>query len=757
MNNAQLNIMAHNTEHAVERNTTRNTSRNTVNDTECGTERVTKCDAEWLHGVHTLLCEPFTISISGETYRRVMDMGHAVGHRYPFGWIHKVLGGIYGRIQRGTVNVIGEDAGVRATIGDDHLFMFGRRFCLPLGLKALGYAIKKGLLIDSEVLGGVTCLDSSSSVVALSLCSFYKAVIVSGQDRDRACYNKLIELVGHRSSDVRIKSAWALSLFSCGEEVLGVIEREGEMPVPNPRWAPGILLLGGFIFYRENRNIEEFEKRIIYVIGKYINISYDEKIFNGILFILWVLTKKGKKDHLCFLLVLSLFSRYSSVKRSAKGILTEYFGMYPCESGLLLMDILLKRSQKKKEILKLFSYFRIRKSFIKKFSLHIIEEGTPSRVKLGVFLWRSSNKKWIVNWKDIPNRMATLRISLFPEQKDLLNEIFPLILAKDFSSSSEQTKELLKLSLRAIRKKNIPSENTRKILLISLKRNLFLKITIKTIISLKDPLFLDLLKKNLSSPQCYLAYSLTSKEKLNLPQSLTTPLPSITLLPSLYAQAIRGTLSKKKLKTILFSSLFSYEKDPHLGDIGAYLRYDSLILLSLHLIDQRKFLNSIINFPNSQKLSLSLIIPKLSKTKLSLSKKETSSLHQRILSLSIDKSKRISSLIVHALLPALKHKTPPLTQFLTNYNKNILSLPQEDSLILSALPLIKYKTQKSPIIFSLINTLISSDNYLFKKIIKYFLNPLKHKENVKITEKALLSFSSKSNSHLINEIKQLLK
>lgn len=745
--------------------------------------------------------EPLPLTISSETLHLLQLAISAYNGFSPCSMLCKAVGGIHARACKRQIKVFDSAESLNRELDTSISITAQRKVyvaeCiveLPMGLAIAAESIKRGGNIDTHVKDFVvTEIKHFSTVEASMSVLFLSTIVCTGQDKNGSCYNALISLVSYPEKAVKVSSI--ISLIDAGRlsvlltNVVTALSADASCALPNPRWAPGMLVLAGLALYRHNlEDINGLKKDINHLdinlqlnllIDRYITNSYDERILDGVMTVFWALTKKSICTwHLPYLAVLSLFCKSSIIRKTARGILIEHLGHNPCPLALPIMDALSSRRPPYRKILR---FFKVKQSLLRRYGVLCVSEETPKRIRLGVILLSKSTPtgsaiKWNINWSSLSSLVAATRIALLPGQEAIRMDLFALLTnPKYFSMPNPLSTEFLRLFLKLSCKVHVYSDMIETAVILSLKKNLYVRLAIKAILYWKKKRsdlgirMETVLRKNMFSPACVFALCfITRFDNLNIPETSLTSTCK-------YVLAVRKVIPRNKAISFLLQDISSYETDRMLGDIGSYKRFDALFLLC-HRYTNRKTLISSLSGSIRSMLPYSVLVPKLMKKTLCLTKKERVSVARSVLRMSVDKSRRISMFIFQSLLPSL-YKLPYLFLSLHSlYERYAQYLPFEDAAILSVASILSQiepntnsntKTRKNsnlscnikPFISGLICCFVFSDGCTAGKIEKY-AGKILRSPHIRPTAFAELFFLSESSSkrikERINEIKKNL-
>ncbi|KAI5186636.1 hypothetical protein NEHOM01_1604, partial [Nematocida homosporus] len=648
-----------------------------------------------LFQIQKRLSDPFLVVLSAATLERVLRTADQLGGHYPQHGLDKVIGSIDARLVRQTLQIKERPTTTRSlTIQPTAITLLDHQLSLPLGLLALATSIRQGTTITETQIKTILDLDTSSRLVALALVSLFEAIIQTAQDPNSLCYNALLNLLAHPSSEPKLNALWTIQALpkpaALLTTTLATLKEDSNQRLPNPILTPGLLALTALLLYRMP-HLTNLPSDLDLIIQRTLTKSSNENVLNGLLIIFWVLTQKGLTTHLPYLAILVIFSRSIPIKRSARGILTEHLGRHPSPQALTIMDALAAPHPPTR---KLLSFFQVPLSLLANYAHLPISEGHPKRIKLGIALWSATQSTtWELNWSDPFNRIASIRIALLPptERPSSLHHLPTTIMAQLsptlFNQTSIHHLELLRLAIKLIRQQGLSSPNAPPILLLALKKNLFVRSTIKTLLhhhhDTKE--LLPLLRRFISAPACRLALSLLTHQPIpTLPPTQTNIThPKVTPLPSLFALTIHHLLPPQPLKQALFAALKLYTTHSLLGDIGSYFRLDALILLSLRYIHRRQFFTRLTQHCPTllQDPPYSLILAKLTPRTLKLTPTEQHQLTHYLFLFAQDKSRRIALFLFNVLLPTLKLSTTlKLSPTITPLNPTSYPLPPTNQL-----------------------------------------------------------------------------
>ncbi|OAG29037.1 hypothetical protein NEDG_01176 [Nematocida displodere] len=748
----------------------------------------------FLESVLVVLNRPFSATMTEETFARVIEQGKRLNEHFPVGCIDEVLGGMHSKFSRGALTVKGAEVKSAHTLSKESVQLLGHALGLPLVLCALAQSMRKGGVVDSRSISFVLGLDVSSYTRALGMAAFYRADILL-RGKDSPCYNGLVSLIGHPNSAVKMEAINSLLDSGCGPglvlRTVEALEKDVQNVVVNPIWAPGMLALVGVYLYRGFSGFSGFSKvrgfsgvrgadsskvrgadssgfagleldRVLRVVKGYITKSSDERVLNGVQVVCWALTKCGVQRHFPYLAAMALFSKSGSIKKAAMGLLIEYSGHNPNKHSLEIMDA---AALPQPPIQKLVGLCRISPKLLQKYSLLLISEGAPSRIKLGVFLWRLTRQPWTCSTEPF-NRVASMRMVLAersgagtqapsPGTQARAQALVEQLSVKNISLLVPLDKESLRLALKLCRM--LPSSPTTKTLIIfALKKNIFIRSAIKTIHQQKaHPELEKELKTALKSPGVLLAQAfLTAKAKRPILPPPTSPV-------YLSAQYLIGALCKKDgsvAKKALFASLECYKQDAYLGDVGSFARLDALFLLYLEYAAGKDLLKTL---PASVAKTNPYpgIVSKLTKRRLKLLPEERKTLLSLTLKLAIDKSRRISIFIFSSLLPSFLAHRPSraLSLLFRKYVHFLETLPIEDSIVHAVSVLLQRLIKGSngflarSICEGAVNSLLSADALLFGKIATTILPLLKTPSTIQHFTNYTSTLASLPQNHPIAE------
>ncbi|KAI5179819.1 hypothetical protein NEOKW01_0282 [Nematocida sp. AWRm80] len=805
-------------------------------------------EKEYTEEILSKINKPFEVNISETTFKRIEEIALSINDHYPRTSISKVLGELYSRLKRNTLRIPSRSIGTEIELTENKIVLVGIPLGIPLGLEAIAYAVEKGCKITEEKIEILSSLSRSSYLVLLAQISFFKTVLLAGEDKNSLCYGKLIDLIGHTNTQVKIKAISTILRIGCSlrliEESLSGLEEDIKEGVPNPRWAPGILCLLGVYVYRTKSLPLEKQNRILKVVEEYICKSKDISVLNGVLVILWAFTQTKHSRQLPYLAVLSLFCHSKEVRKDSLGILAEYTGYHHDRKNI---DLLENYKTEKKNIKSILKRCKVKKNLLLKYSYLLISEGIPDRIKVGVRLWRLSNgNECMFKISDPFERVAAMRVSLKNKDTSLMSSILDTISVNTLSPLVKIDLETIRLALRLILSSGISCRQAEEIVLFAIKKELFPRIVVTVILRHKESAnkILSKCRTGTKTSTLYLVYASLGLFTQNTSQQTTSATDTTGILSTITASTLetgnikrvdgdislremqfrrsirvvyippetdqvyiawalcacaRGYLTRKQLKTKLFSMLDSYETDPHLGDIGAQKRIDSLYILSLPLIDKKKCIASLPHVLSRSNM-YSVIASQLVHSSFSLSPAEYKRLQQYILKLSIDRSKKISQFIFESLLPAFNTLPRPLRQLYSSYQRYIQKYPEETAIILSMTYILKkllrkhnchclskdvitngcsiavdttrhdinqssictkeqFKT-KVPrtikmVVHGIINTFVSSDAYLSSKLISYCIPLLRSEDIVQVISEYTQSFYSAASRRIEHTLAEL--
>ncbi|KAI5127573.1 hypothetical protein NEPAR04_1113 [Nematocida parisii] len=725
---------------------------------------------EYLQKVEEILANPFLVKMTESTYNKIRDMAKVQGVYYPEGRLHHVLGLIHSRANRDTIYIFGIDQeSKRCTIGDSSVEMCGISIGLPLGLKAISQSIKKGFVIDENNLQKSIRIESKSHLVQMAMISLFKAVVQRGLDKEGVFYNRIIDMIGESNSQVKIKAINAALKIGKRSNLIenttnGLMD-ESKKILPNPVWSPAMLALLGIHIYRAKEKADEAIKKVLKIVKNYIVKVSNEKALNGLLVILWGMTKSGEKKHLPFIILLSLFSRHSEVRKSAIGIFIEYLGHNPSDRSLCLLDEIRKPVPNIKMLLK---FGRISKALLISYSNLLVSEGTPLLIKRAAQLKMYAGEEYAWDAADIFSVVCALRMNISEYKKKKkrkdstisttvakLTEIVSTISPKFLSPLVKIELELMKLLIKAVQRTGLATPSSRAALLHCMGKNVFTKEVLKALLVHKetiDQTFISSIGRTAKTPTTVLAAIMVKAPQIEKMDKMGVECPAIALMkgsPSyasyVYLLATQRIISPEKAKAVLFELLACYTVDPLLGDIGSYCRFDSLYLLVHACARSPEALKYELYNKRQNSVPLSVVLSqlKLPSAGIKLSKEEKKLLMQNILKLSIDKSRRLAHAIFTTILPAFQKVYPHrlLRYIFSVYTKEVQNASLDTAILAAGLKTMKRllraqrrkqtksetaapiestaerRTTISMVLEGVLNTLISSDGSVHQKIL----------------------------------------
>ncbi|KAI5161438.1 hypothetical protein NEAUS04_0528 [Nematocida ausubeli] len=419
---------------------------------------------EYLEKIEITLSNPFTVQMSQETFCRLRGLAEKQARHYPQDRLYKILGLICSRLNRQTLRIAGredEKECIFEIYENQQISVCGIEMGLPLGLKVLAYGIKRGLSVDRDILLKIAHLETKSFLAQKALVSISKAVVQRGLDYDGLFYNRIIEMLGESNSDVKIKAIQAALKIreksNLIENTIDALLRDSEKTVPNPIWAPAMLALLGVHIYREKEGEKSRNVKIaLRIVKNYMVKISNEKVMNGLMVILWGMTQVGVKAHLPFLILLSIFSRSSDIRKTASGLLVEYLGHNPCDQSLRIIDTIRSRQPDIKALLK---FGRISRSLLAEFSVVLVSEGVPLLIKRAAQLKVYAQQECTWDAADLFSKVCALRVCLIQhrrEEKRKRSEDVEEVKMSDIAKDTEMQKES-KNTEEIIQSQNIPS------------------------------------------------------------------------------------------------------------------------------------------------------------------------------------------------------------------------------------------------------------------------------------------------------------
>jgi len=749
---------------------------------------------EWLMELYKKLDTPFKTVISQNTFEKIAEI--AESPRSTSKNIHKVIGIVHARLSRGVLEIAGQAVPAEIQIEKDGILLLGLVLHKALGTKSVSHSIKKGGHIEWSTLEKLFYIGHASVPEKTSKISLLTSAIEAGKDKKSLCYNELLGMIGDQNSEVKMKAIQSITrtgeIGPLAEKTAEALEKEALSAAPNPVWSPGMLVLLGVCIYKKGNTLpkkenatqnKDFHRKTLRLLSAFVCATENEKILHGVLAVLWALTQNRHTDHLFLLAALFRFSKHVSVRRSAKGVIIEHLGRHPSSHNLYIMDKVLQQPRRTKA---LFSLYKPKKPFLLKYSHLLISQGEPERIKSGVHLRRLAREPgWACDPSDLFSVIAAARISLIEKNTPEMEKILSDVKAKNISLSYAPSKELLRLVLKIIRKTGVFHKNAQDIVMFALKKEVFLKESIKAIPNTKKhdfPEFENLLKNSLTYPGP--AFALASSSK-TYPSDLFKPaqdpksrayLSIIFLLGA--KNSAKNTEIPKKAKTFLFSHLSCYDTSSYLGDVGSFFRFDALLLLSLRYLNLHT-LNSLISDKLKAQQPYSLLVSQTTRLSFKLSPKEKHLLELHLVKLCIDKSRRIAAFIYTALLPSIEFKTKILASLIHEQQKYDKEMAQEDSYVLAVESILRKTTRgytcvdgekalllSKYILEGLANSLLSADGYLLKTILHHFADALAVPLYQKTLMQIFQSISARTKptehrmehrvDHRIEEIKKML-
>lgn len=750
---------------------------------------------EYLERIVKVLNDPFTVRMSLNAYSMLEEIAHKQGRFYPLGLLHKALGLTYSRIDRGTVEIEVDreikECDIRTEDGEYSVLIAGMEVALPLGLKSIAHAVKKGLQLEKALKDKICRIQTKSYINTLALVSLSKALVQTGQDTHDLFYRRIVDSIGDPNSTVKLKAINAA--LAIGENsgklianTLAALKKDSLNAYPNPVWSPGMLSLVGIHIYKtKDKNAC---KSAIKIVNRYVGKISNEKVLNGVLVILWGMTSCGYKKHLPFLVLISLFARYPDIKRSASGLLVEYLGHNPSEESLAIMDSIRSRTPDIKAIL-LFG--RVSRSLIIRYSNILVSEGTPLLIKRAAQLkMYAGEREYAYDPADIFSKICAFRIFLKTRNIPRLEELVSQTDATKLSTNVKIEMCLLEQVVKSVRIIGLSLQNSRKALLYALGKNVFPVRTIRALYTHRNTAVINI-KAAVKTPSTLLALALLKDPAVKDIKKTQMECPEILLhkhssaYPGcIYLLAVGKIISDETAKSVLFSLLECYDTDPVLGDVGSYIRADALFLLVCRYTEPT--ITSSLPPCIKRELPMGIVVTLLTKKRIRLTKEEKKVLVGYILKLAADKSRRIALLIFTSILPSIKGLPSILKYLLDGYNKAVDYLPVEDAIVSGCTETLKYILQKRRrilqrkkhlngaypdikisltekttqiklIVEGVINTFASSDGSLTRKVIDYSEGVFKSRIVRKAANKQIkfLEASASRNSlHLINEIKR---
>ncbi|KAH9385935.1 uncharacterized protein NEMAJ01_0831 [Nematocida major] len=661
-----------------------------------------QADQAYLEKVKSVLSNPFSVRMKESTYEIIRALAQKQGGFYPTGDLHKVIGLIRARADRGTICIGAEGSAevalvsmqaceIREASHERTVHIAGMDVNLALGLKSIAYSIKKGSSLPAQVHGEVQGIDSSSYIVKMCVLSLAKAVAQTKQEHSAEYYNRAVAMIGDSNSAVKIKAInCALKTGNAGsliKNTLAALKEDSKKVMPNPVWSPGMLALVGIHIYRTHDR--KAEKRALKIVKSYLVKLSNEKVLNGLFVVLWGMGQSGSTRQLPFLIILSLFARTADARKSAVGLLVEYFGHHPNERALEIIDSLKSPSPKIKKILR---FGRVSRKLLSEYADVLISEGAPLLVKQGAQLKvyaGEASYQW--DAADTFSKVAALRIFLHFRNTRKLEETLLCIEPKALSSLVQIDLELLRLALKAVQRVGLRLPVAKALLLHCMRKNLFALHVLRIVQKNKSTPELSAMgiERAPKTPTTVLSLVVARSPLLqNISQTgMECPRASVCKSSPAYAACMyllaqKKTVSAKAVKAILFQLLECYTVDPSLGDIGAHSRLDALYLLVREYAEGRALL---LNLTGGvlREAPMSVTISKFAprSLKMHMSRREKRLLVGYVLKLAVDKSKRIGMLIYSCILPALKRPPRILSFMLEKYHAALARLPVEDAML----------------------------------------------------------------------------
>ncbi|KAI5190824.1 hypothetical protein NEMIN01_1226 [Nematocida minor] len=752
---------------------------------------------EYLERIEKVLSDPFSVTMAHTTYEKVHKIAQSQGRFYPTGALHKALGLMCSRVSRNTIAIEGlpvdqneneKACSTHMYITGDTAHIVGMEVSLPLGLKSIAYCIKKGVKISEQLMREVSEIETKSYIVMLSLISIAKAIVQTGQDKDGVFYNKIVDMIGEANSTVKIKAINAALKIGTGsnliDNTLAALKQDSANIMPNPVWSPGMLALVGIHIYKTKD--KKASKKALKIVSNYIGKLSNEKVLNGVLVIFWGMNWSGFSRHLPFLVLMSLFSRSVDIRKSSIGLLMEYLGHNPSDRSLHVIDSI---KHHKPDIKMLLKFARVSRKLLVRYSDVLIAEGTPLLIKRAVQLKiYAGEKECQYDSTDIFSKIAAFRFFLKRRNITKLEELISATNPSKLSTLVKIDMELLRQMLKSIKLVGPSSPNSKLAILYTLNKNLFTRQIVKILYIHRQKVADINIRRAMKTPTTLLALAVLKDPILQNIENTGLECPSVSLYAHspvyaacIYLLAANRAVSHASAKNVLFKSLSCYAVDPTLGDIGSYSRTDALYLLMLPYIDTPLAMSKL-SGALVRDTPIGVIASKLTKKRLHLTKEEKSALVGYILKLAVDKSRRLSLLIFSSILPSIKKPPKILRHLLDKYNAALDNLPVEDSILAAGISTLKCLLRKNnredemvkredsaktsgqtrtqerigAMLEGIINTLISSDGRLSKKIISGSLEIFSDqlcRDLANSYLKHLLKTASKSSCRIINEIK----
>ncbi|KAI5189025.1 hypothetical protein NECID01_0380 [Nematocida sp. AWRm77] len=529
-------------------------------------------DENKLKDIHSSIDTPFCTVLSEKTFKEIEECAKTTVFCAGTPEIARVLGVMHARATRRQLSIEGRVLETYASLSENEVSILGIPCRVSLGVKALAQSIKKGGTLPWSLIEEIALAQKSTCAEKTSLCSFCKAVVKTGQDRNSLCYNRLFDFVGDVNTLVQLKAIFGLVSVQCSDtlikNILGSLEADVQNRIPNPVWTPGLwTLLGVWI---ERTGTAHLPARPILqhnpspspspspstpipipisiptgtpipactrtslspLIEQYIWKTSDENSLMGILTVLWALTRHKETWHMQYTAVLALFARHASIRHSAKGILIEYLGMHPSKNNLHIMDLLSAPAHKAAR--PLLHALKVKRKVLRGLAPLLVSEGVPERIRLGVRIRAWAEKKAPArteaeactpkqvskqvskhgyNLNNLFEHVAALYTGLWEKDRGALETALKHVRTEDVSLLVNASKELLKLALQSVLLLGVDAPNAKEVLFFALRKDVFPVLTAQILLTHPFPGMDTALKKLPKYSGAGLIRALTARDR----------------------------------------------------------------------------------------------------------------------------------------------------------------------------------------------------------------------------------------------------